>query len=191
MADTKETIIKGQAYICGTQVCQDVTVFEGTITYNRTDVLIKNIWENLFKDEGTHKIKNQKKSAEKAADCGPYWYWEFEQTTPDTSDNSMAGWRDSKCYIEPPMPTPELMRQYKDDAKSLWAEYWKLKFREVEDSEYFNTNATVHNQTTIKRPVKDYAATGLKTFEVTDLPGEETIKIDNPLDGLSSIQTIL
>src|SRR5574344_1205659 len=117
---SKIEIVKGQAYletIDGvTSLIQINTIFPDTgDSYNTTNVIVSNIWDDLMLATG-HLYKKE--------DGKNYFYWEYTET--NLSDSS---------YITAKFDCPKpkfwdvdwMTNVYLTDTTSDWANYWKAK----------------------------------------------------------------
>lgn len=118
--------IKGEAFISGKSLVQDIILFTDTTQSESTVIIIEDIWEDLKSTSGKAKT-----------DGKGYWYWEVEMTDMEDMDKLF------KIKITCPKPGPGLF-EYKfeeESGDSDWTKYWKGKMKETYDTLYHTTNA--------------------------------------------------
>lgn len=143
----EQIVIKGQAWIQDDKVYQENTIMTSTDSWNKTEVIVEDIWEDLLSAAGTYK----------KADGRAYYYWEYKQAVVGGYLNFNGQPEEVTVRLECPKPKPGLFDQYfKDGSKfkspkdwgddetidntltSDWARYWAKQLRDA-DLAYFKT----------------------------------------------------
>lgn len=116
--ETRE--IKGQAWISGESLVQDViVVVPGVDSFSNTVCLVDNIWTDLLSASGKYKTNGK-----------GYFYWEYQQATVDNPDVEIT------IYFECPRPKDGLFSEPYDpeSVEGDYAKYWVSRFKATQEN---------------------------------------------------------
>ena len=123
-----DKICYGQAYIIDDQLIQDTITFTETgQSFNGTNVIIENIWEDLLASSHQYKKSGKK-----------YFYWEYTQTNDEGQD----------IFIKYEAPTPKENLFGEDlnpnDWEGEYPKYWVSKI--VESIKNYEDKAAIQKK---------------------------------------------
>ncbi len=150
-------ICYGQAYIVENSLVQDTVTFNETgDSFNGTNTIISDIWEDLLAE--THQYK---KSGKK------YFYWEYTQTNDEGDD--------IKIKFEAPMPKENLFDDESGDLREdLTGEYPKYWIERIKKS-----RENYENKAAIQKKEVVFADNKTVNFETGEVQNNESYTVKN------------
>lgn len=183
MASNDEKVIRGQAWIFDNkQLVQDCIKMDTLTgeTYNYTDILVKDIWENLFASGCTSSATSNnyqykyKESKDKEGNVRPvFFYWEYEM-----SDSESDAETNATVMIECPRPcskytndAPDFKELEKHAETSQYAKFWLDKLKAFSDN--YEKSAAIQKKEIV------FSKTQYRDFSTGEITEVNEVRKDN------------